>query len=88
MISIDYSLSPEVQHPVALEECFDTLEWVLNQGNALLRANTSKIAVVGDSAGGNLAAALCCKYYMILHDIICSFPAIRLLHFIHGCMSY
>lgn len=64
MISIDYSLSPEVQHPVALEECFDTLEWVLNQGNALLRANTSKIAVVGDSAGGNLAAALCCKYYM------------------------
>ena len=61
VISIDYSLSPEVKHPVALEECFDTLEWVLNHGKALLCANTSKIAVVGDSAGGNLAAALCCK---------------------------
>lgn len=58
VLSFAYSLSPKVQHAaVALEDRYDTLEWLLNQGNgSLLGANPSKIAVVGDSVGETFAA--------------------------------
>ncbi|KAI9253225.1 alpha/beta hydrolase fold-domain-containing protein [Sporodiniella umbellata] len=52
-----YSLSPEVKYPVALEECYTTLQWIQKSGETL-KFDTSRLAVAGDSAGGNLAAAL------------------------------
>ncbi|KAI9253227.1 alpha/beta hydrolase fold-domain-containing protein [Sporodiniella umbellata] len=57
-----YSLSPEVKYPVALEECYTTLQWIQKSGETL-KFDTSRLAVAGDSAGGNLTAAftLFCK---------------------------
>ncbi|KAG2212734.1 hypothetical protein INT47_000711 [Mucor saturninus] len=48
---------PEVKYPVALEECYTTLCW-LQQNAASIHATTEGLVVSGDSAGGNLSAAL------------------------------
>ena len=56
VIAVDYRLSPEVRFPTALEDCYEVLR-VLYAGRfaGVLPEN---LTLVGDSAGGNLAAAL------------------------------
>jgi acetyl esterase len=51
--SVDYRLAPENPFPAALDDSFTALQW--------LRANADAVAVCGDSAGGNLAAAVALK---------------------------
>lgn len=58
IIFVEYSLSPEAKYPHALNQVIATLSWVKNHHKAL-NINPNRIGVVGDSAGGNLAAALC-----------------------------
>ncbi|KAG1467050.1 hypothetical protein G6F56_004582 [Rhizopus delemar] len=57
LVFVHYSLSPEVKHPVALEECYAALCWIQKNANSL-NIDSSRLAVAGDSAGGNLSAAL------------------------------
>ena len=53
----NYSLSPEARYPTAIEEIYAVLEWVAQQGseNGL---DGLRIAVAGDSVGGNMSAAI------------------------------
>ncbi|MBW8804184.1 MAG: alpha/beta hydrolase [Catenulisporales bacterium] len=53
----EYSRTPEARYPVALEECYSLLTWILDQGDAL-GLDTDRIAVAGDCAGATLATAL------------------------------
>ena len=53
----DYSRSPEARYPVAIEESYAVLRWVGEQG-AEHRLDGSRLAIAGDSVGGNMAAAL------------------------------
>jgi acetyl esterase/lipase len=53
----NYSLSPEARYPVAIEESYAVLEWVAEHG-AEKGLDRSRIAVAGDSVGGNMTAAL------------------------------
>ncbi|MFB7782601.1 alpha/beta hydrolase [Streptomyces vinaceus] len=53
----EYDLSPEVHYPVAIEQNFAVAQWVVAQG-ATQGLDTTRIAVAGDSVGGNMAAAL------------------------------
>jgi acetyl esterase len=53
----DYTLTPHAQYPTALEECYAAARWVALQGRAEGLDHT-RMAVAGDSAGGNMAAAL------------------------------
>lgn len=57
VIFVNYSLSPEVKYPVALEECYAALCWV-QKNAASIKVDPKRLAVAGDSAGGNLTAAL------------------------------
>ncbi len=58
VVSVDYRMGPEHRFPVAVEECVEAFSWVQAQAQAL-HLDASRMAVGGDSAGGNLAAALC-----------------------------
>jgi acetyl esterase/lipase len=57
VVSVDYPLAPEAPYPAALDACYRTLCWLAENGEGL--GGDSSLTVMGDSAGGNLAAALC-----------------------------
>ncbi len=54
VVSIDYRLAPETLLPAIIEDLQDAFAWVRTRGRELFNADTSKIAVMGSSAGGYL----------------------------------
>lgn len=58
VVSVGYLNAPEGKFPVPLEQCYDSLLWIVNHAQQF-NAQPSRLAVVGDSAGGGMAAALC-----------------------------
>jgi acetyl esterase len=57
VVFLRYSLSPEARYPTAVEECYAALHWVSGHGR-VHGLDPDRIAVAGDSVGGNLAAAV------------------------------
>ncbi|MBZ0294696.1 MAG: alpha/beta hydrolase [Anaerolineae bacterium] len=53
----NYSLSPEAKYPTAIEESYAVLKWIATSG-ADSGLDASRLAVAGDSVGGNMAAAV------------------------------
>lgn len=59
VVSIDYSLSPEAKFPTALIECERVVEELWRERWTGYGVDPRRVALMGDSAGGNLCAVLC-----------------------------
>ncbi|MEI9982360.1 MAG: alpha/beta hydrolase [Aliidongia sp.] len=57
VISVDYRLAPEHKFPAAVDDAFAALLWVRSEAEAL-RIDATRLAIGGDSAGGNLSAVV------------------------------
>ena len=54
VVSIDYRLAPETKLPAIISDVEDAFKWIRKNGREKFQADTSKIAVLGGSAGGHL----------------------------------
>ncbi|MCS5711984.1 alpha/beta hydrolase fold domain-containing protein [Candidatus Berkiella aquae] len=57
IVFVDYSPAPEAKYPTQIEEAYAATKWVAEHGKSL-NLDANKIAVAGDSVGGNMAAAV------------------------------
>lgn len=57
---INYSPSPEAKYPVAINEIFETAKWIFEHGDEL-KIDKDRLAIVGNSVGGNMSAVTSLK---------------------------
>jgi len=81
VISVDYRLAPEHRYPAAAEDCFAAVSYVAGHAEEF-GADAGRIAVSGDSAGGNLAAVVS----LMARDR--KGPAISFQILIYPCIDY
>jgi len=68
LVAVDYSLAPEHPFPSAIEDARNALEWAL--------AQSKRVAVMGDSAGANLAAVMASEFRKRLSAQVLIYPYI------------
>jgi acetyl esterase len=75
VVSVDYRLAPEHQHPTQVADCCTALRWVL-RGGPSWPVDSARVAVAGDSAGGNLAAVAARRLRSDLVFQVLVYPAV------------
>ncbi|MGA1747497.1 MAG: alpha/beta hydrolase [Ilumatobacteraceae bacterium] len=74
VVSVDYRLAPEHPAPAAMVDCLGVTAWVLEHGREI-GLDPTRVAVGGDSAGGNLAALVALELGEKLKHQLLVYPA-------------
>ncbi|MEO6069096.1 MAG: alpha/beta hydrolase [Chitinophagaceae bacterium] len=74
VVSVAYRQAPEFKFPTAHNDCYAAYEWVVKNA-ASIKGDPAKVAVVGESAGGNLACAVSMmardkNFQLPLHEVL------------------
>ncbi|CAD8106727.1 unnamed protein product [Paramecium sonneborni] len=82
IFSIDYRQAPEYPYPFGLDDCWQAYMFIMNYIDKYFNINPKKVVLVGDSAGGNLVAALTVQIIKsgarIPDGILMAYPALLL----------
>jgi len=81
VLSVDYRLAPQYPFPAGPDDCELVLNWALEGYGDSYGIDRHKLAIGGDSAGGNMAAYLAQKYRDDLHVQILFYPLMQLIDF-------
>jgi acetyl esterase len=57
IVFVNYTPSPDAQYPIPIEEAYAATKWVAENGKSI-KVDASRLAIAGDSVGGNMAAAV------------------------------
>lgn len=79
VLSVDYRLAPQYSYPAGPEDCEAVLKWVLDGYGEEYGLDKDRIALGGDSAGGNMTAYLAQKYRQHLKAQILFYPLMQLV---------
>lgn len=74
VLSVDYRLAPEFPFPTPLDDCISATRWAFEHADDL-GCDPNRIALAGDSAGGNLAIAVALETDVPLRGLVLVYPA-------------
>ena len=78
VVSVEYRLAPEHKFPIAVNDCYHAIKWTAENAS-VLGGDPQRIAVGGESAGGNLAAVACLiardKGFPLIEKQVLIYPA-------------
>ncbi|CAF3752151.1 unnamed protein product [Rotaria sp. Silwood1] len=78
VISVDYRLTPEHPFPAGLDDCYTVAKYVLEHGDSKkLRIDRNRVALAGDSAGGNMATVNAMRF--VTHSTGQYLPRLQIL---------
>ena len=58
VVSVNYRMSPEAKFPAAINDAYDSTQWII-QNAANIGGDPNRVAIAGESAGGNMATVTC-----------------------------
>jgi acetyl esterase/lipase len=85
VLSVDYRLAPDYRYPIPLNDCLSVYKWLVENHDEVysrIGLRFSKIVIAGDSAGGNLAAAIAVhcilNKYRKPDGLLLAYPALQI----------
>ncbi len=79
VLSVEYRLAPAHPYPAGPEDCEKALQWALSDQSEAYGIDSNRLAIGGDSAGGNMSAFLAQKYRNDLKAQILLYPLMQLV---------
>lgn len=73
VISVDYRLAPEYQYPIAITDCNDALNWIV-ENHQELKVDAFKIVLGGDSSGAQMALATALNTQHLIFGLLLYYP--------------